>query len=207
MKNGLVAIAVSANVETDLGSVVFTDLDGNNPVEVQAGALPDMLTFTPDGNSVLVANEGEPTEDYTIDPEGSVSVIDVTGGLAGITQAEVTQINFNAFDSQQATLIADGVRIYGPGASVSQDLEPEFITVSEDSQTAYVACQENNAYAIIDLTTNTVTDIKSFGLKDHSLPENTLDVSDETDFIFDASWPIKGMYMPDGITNYTVGGV
>ena len=207
VKNGIVAIAVAANVTTDLGSVVFTDIDGNNAVQVQAGALPDMLTFTPDGNSVLVANEGEPSQDYTIDPEGSVTVIDVTGGLSGITQAGVTQIDFNAFDSQIATLIANDVRIYGPGASVSQDLEPEFITVSDDSQTAYVACQENNAYAIIDLTTNTVTDIKSFGLKDHSLPENTLDVSDETNFIFDASWPIKGMYMPDGITNYSLGGI
>lgn len=207
VKNGLVAIAVSANVTTDLGSVVFTDIDGNNPVQVEVGALPDMLTFTPDGNSVVVANEGEPSQDYTIDPEGSVSVIDVTGGLSGITQADVTTINFNAFDSQIASLITNDVRIYGPDASVSQDLEPEFITVSEDSQTAYVACQENNAYAIIDLTSNTVTDIKSFGLKDHSLPENTLDVSDETGFIFDASWPIKGMYMPDGIANYTIGGV
>ncbi|TKS57022.1 choice-of-anchor I family protein [Mesohalobacter halotolerans] len=207
VNDGLVAIAVSNNVATDPGSVVFTDIDGNNPVLVTVGALPDMLTFSPDGNSVLVANEGEPSDDYTIDPEGSVSVIDVAAGLAGITQANVTEINFNAFDSQQATLIANDVRIFGPGASVSQDLEPEFITVTEDNQTAYVACQENNAYAIIDLTTNTVTDIKSFGLKDHSLPENTLDTSDETDFIFDASWPIKGMYMPDGVTTYNLGGV
>jgi hypothetical protein len=207
VNDGLVAIAVSNNVATDPGSVVFTDIDGNNPVQVTVGALPDMLTFSPDGNSVLVANEGEPSDDYTIDPEGSVSVIDVAAGLAGITQANVTEINFNAFDSQQGTLIANDVRIFGPGASVSQDLEPEFITVTEDNQTAYVACQENNAYAIIDLTTNTVTDIKSFGLKDHSLPENTLDTSDETDFIFDASWPIKGMYMPDGVTTYNLGGV
>ncbi len=206
VNNGLVAIAVADNIETNPGSVVFTDIDGNNPVQVTVGALPDMLTFAPDGNSVLVANEGQPSQDYTIDPEGSVSVIDVTGGLSGISQANVTEINFNAFDSQEATLVANNVRIFGPGASVSQDLEPEFITVSDDSQTAYVACQENNAYAIIDLSTNTVTDIKSFGLKDHSLPENTLDTSDETDFIFDSSWPIKGMYMPDGITNYNVAG-
>ncbi len=207
VRNGLVAIAIADNIETNPGSVVFTDVDGNNPVQVTVGALPDMLTFTPDGNSVLVANEGQPSQDYTIDPEGSISKIDVTGGLAGISQANVTEINFNAFDSQEATLVANDVRIFGPGASVSQDLEPEFITVTEDNQTAYVACQENNAYAIIDLTTNTVIDIKSFGLKDHSLPENTLDTSDETDFIFDATWPIKGMYMPDGVATYNLGGV
>ncbi len=207
VNNGLVAIAVSANVTTDNGSVIFTDIDGNNPVQVQVGALPDMLTFTPDGTKVIVANEGEPSEDYTIDPEGSVSVIDVTGGLAGITQADVTTINFNAFDGQLATLLANDVRIFGPGATVSQDLEPEFIAVSDDSQTAYVACQENNAYAVVDLSTNTVTDIKSFGLKDHSLTENSLDTSDEMDFVFDATWPIKGMYMPDGVDVFSVGGV
>jgi predicted RecA/RadA family phage recombinase len=207
VRNGLVAIAVADNVETNPGFVVFTDVDGNNPVQVMVGVLPDMLTFTPDGNSVLVANEGQPSQDYTIDPEGSISKIDVTGGLAGITQANVTEINFNAFDGQEASFNANDIRIFGPGASVSQDLEPEYITVSEDSQTAYVVCQENNAYAIIDLTTNTVTDIKSFGLKDHSLPENTLDTSDETDFIFDANWPIKGLYMPDGIVTYNIGGV
>ncbi|MEM6516738.1 MAG: choice-of-anchor I family protein [Bacteroidota bacterium] len=205
--DGLVAIAVAANVVTDPGSVIFTDIDGNNPVQVQVGALPDMLTFTPDGTKVLVANEGEPNDDYSVDPEGSVSIIDVTGGLAGITNSNVTTLNFNAFDSQLTTLIANDVRIFGPGASVSQDLEPEFITVTDDNQTAYLACQENNAYAIVDLGTNTITDIVSFGLKDHSLPENSLDVSDETDFIFDATWPIFGMYMPDGIDTFNVGGV
>ena len=207
VKDGLVAIAVAANIETDPGSVVFTDIDGNNPTQVTVGALPDMLTFTHNGNSVLVANEGQPSQDYTIDPEGSISKIDVANGLSGISQSDVIEINFNTFDSQQATLIANDVRIFGPGASVSQDLEPEFITVTEDNLTAYVACQENNAYAIVDLSTNTVVDIKSFGLKDHSLPENSLDTSNETDFIFDASWPIKGMYMPDGITNFNVGGI
>jgi len=207
VNNGLVAIAVSADVTTDNGSVIFTDIDGNNPVQVQVGALPDMLTFTPDGTKVIVANEGEPSDDYTIDPEGSMSVIDVTGGLAGITQADVTNIDFNTFDSELATLLANDVRIFGPGATVSQDLEPEFIAVSDDSQTAYVACQENNAYAVVDLSTNTVTDIKSFGLKDHSLTENSLDTSNEMDFIFDATWPIKGMYMPDGVDVFSVGGV
>jgi len=207
VNNGLVAIAVYADVTTDNGSVIFTDIDGNNPVQVQVGALPDMLTFTPDGTKVVVANEGEPSDDYTTDPEGSVSVIDVTGGLAGITQADVINIDFNAFDSQLSTLLANDVRIFGPGATVSQDLEPEFIAVSVDSQTAYVACQENNAYAVVDLSSNTVTDIKSFGLKDHSLTENSLDTSDEMDFIFDATWPIKGMFMPDGVDVFSVDGV
>ena len=45
---------------TDNGEVVFFDAFGNFLGQVEAGALPDMVTFTPDGTQVLVANEGEP---------------------------------------------------------------------------------------------------------------------------------------------------
>lgn len=206
VSNGILAAAISANPSTDPGLVMFADTDGNNQVTVTVGALPDMITFTPDGTKLLSANEGEPNGDYSVDPEGSVSIIDVTGGLAGIDQSDVTTLSFNAFDSQLATLLADGVRIFGPGATVSQDLEPEYITVSDDNLMAYVALQENNALATVDLTTNTIVSVSSFGLKDHSLVNNSLDTSDETDFIFNASWPIYGVYMPDAIDYFNIGG-
>ncbi|MEL6812611.1 MAG: choice-of-anchor I family protein [Bacteroidota bacterium] len=205
--NGLVAAALSVDPATDAGIVIISDTDGNSPVGVFVGSLPDMLTFTPDGSKIVVANEGEPNDDYSIDPEGTISVIDVSGGLGNISQSDVTTLDFNAFDSQQAALEAAGVRIYGPGATVSQDLEPEYIAVSSDSQKAYVTLQENNAYAIVDLVALEITDVISFGLKDHSQLPNSLDLSDETDFIFDATWPVKGMYMPDAIAFYEVDGV
>ena len=206
VKNGMVAAAVAADPATSNGFVLFSDASGANQSLVIVGSLPDMLTFSPDGNFLLVANEGQPSDDYTIDPEGSISVIDVSGGLEAISQANVTTLGFNDFDSQQAALISAGVRIFGPGASVSQDLEPEYITVSADSQTAYVTLQENNAYAIVDIANLEITEVIPFGLKDHSLPQNTLDTSDETDFIFDATWPVKGLYMPDAISFYAVNG-
>lgn len=206
VSNGILAAAVAADPKTDPGFVIFSDTDGNNPVTVTVGALPDMITFTPDGTKLLSANEGEPNGDYSVDPEGGISIIDVSGGLANINQSDVTTLNFNAFNSQLATLLADGVRIFGPGASVSQDLEPEYIAVSDDNTMAYVALQENNAMATVDLTTNTIVSVSSFGLKDHSLVSNSLDTSDETDFIFNASWPIYGMYMPDGIDYFNIGG-
>lgn len=210
VSNGLVAIAISNFDGTQNGFVVFAPSDMNSteqPVIVEVGVLPDMVTFTPDGTKLLVANEGEPNDDYSIDPEGSVSIIDVTGGLSEINQFDVVNISFNAFDGMEDTFNAQGIRIYGPGASVSQDLEPEYIAVSDNSETAYVTLQENNAYAVVDIVNETITDVISFGLKDHSLVKNSLDVSDEIDFVFDASWPIMGMYMPDAIDVYTVNGV
>lgn len=59
--NGIVAIAVEAAVKQDNGSVIFyRTSDLTRLAAVTVGALPDMLTFTPDGSRVVVANEGEP---------------------------------------------------------------------------------------------------------------------------------------------------
>ncbi|MFD2917884.1 choice-of-anchor I family protein [Psychroserpens luteus] len=204
--NGLVVAAVSNGPTAD-GLVLFMDTNGTNISTITVGNLPDMVTFSPDGTKVLVANEGQPNSDYTIDPEGTITVIDVTGGLGNITQSNAISINFNNFDVDLENLRAENVRIFGPGSSVSQDLEPEYITFSDDSQTAWVSLQENNAIGVIDLTTNTITDIFPLGLKDHSLPGNTLDTSNDTDFIFMANWPIKGMYMPDAIASYKIGDI
>lgn len=168
ISNGLVAVAVQANPATSPGKVVFLNSDGDVLGDVTVGALPDMLTFTPDGKKILVANEGEPSsygQPASIDPEGSVSIIDVSTGVAGAT---VTTAGFESFNGLKADLQARGVRIFGPGATVAQDLEPEYITVSADSKTAWVALQENNAIAVVDIATAKVTDILPLGLKDHS---------------------------------------
>ena len=199
---GGIAVAVEANVKTDAGSVVFFDVDGNLLSQLTLGALPDMVTVTPDGTKVLVANEGEPDDTYTIDPNGSISIIDITGGLASLTPADVTTLDFTAFTP--ATL--PGVRIFGPGATAAQDLEPEYIAVSEDSQTAWAVCQENNAVVRIDLATNSIVSITGLGLKDHSLTGNGLDASNQDAGINIQNWPVFGVYMPDAIASYNVGG-
>jgi len=204
-KNGiLVATVEGANYAN--GKVVFMDSNGTIGSVVEAGVLPDMITFTPDGTKVLTANEGQPNDDYTIDPEGSISIINVSGGFNNVQQSNVTNLNFNAFDSQLAALRASGVRIFGVNATVSKDLEPEYIVVADDGLTAWVALQENNAIATINLTTNQITAILPLGLKDHNLARNTLDSSDQFSEIFMSNWPIKGMYMPDAIAQYSVGG-
>ena len=52
IRAGIVAAAVEATPKTDPGSVVFFDTDGNFIRRLTIGALPDMLTFSPDGRSV-----------------------------------------------------------------------------------------------------------------------------------------------------------
>ncbi|MFT6602401.1 MAG: hypothetical protein ACJAZZ_001548 [Dokdonia donghaensis] len=203
--DGVVAVAVRAEDQSN-GQVVFMDTDGTVLSNVMVGSLPDMLTFTPDGSKVLVANEGEPNADYTVDPEGSVSIIDLAAGAAAVVQDDVTSLSFTSFDSQFTELTAAGVRIYGPGATVSQDLEPEYITVSDDGATAYVSLQENNAYAVVDIAAATITSIIPYGYKDHQLPENAIDTSNSLDFVFMSTWQTLGMYQPDAIANYTVDG-
>lgn len=201
--NGVVAVAVEAANKQDNGSVVFFSTDAVFINQVEVGALPDMLTFTPDGTRLLVANEGEPSGDYTVDPEGSVSIVDLRAGIANITQTDVATAGFTAFNN--ATLDAS-VRIFGPNATVAQDLEPEYIAVSSDSRTAWVTLQENNAIAIIDIASATVTAIKGLGFKDHSTVGNGLDASDRDNAINIRPWPVKGMYQPDAIAAYTANG-
>ena len=201
----MVAVAVEAEDKQAPGAVVFYGTDGALLGSVTVGALPDMVAFTPDGSKALVANEGEPSDDYTNDPEGSVSIIDLSSGVGSATVSTLGFTDFNAGGSRAAELPA-GVRIFGPNASVAQDLEPEYITVSEDGTTAWVALQENNALAVIDVENGSILRIDALGLKDHSLAGNGMDASNRDDGIHIQTWPTLGMYQPDAIAALTVGG-
>ncbi|MFN9893771.1 MAG: choice-of-anchor I family protein [Acidobacteriota bacterium] len=203
VSGGVIAAAVEANPKTDPGSVVFYDLNGGFLSAVKVGALPDMLTFTPDGRRVLVANEGEPNADYSVDPEGSVSIIDISGGVRNVTQANVRTADFKAYNGAK---LDPSVRIYGPRATVAQDLEPEYIAVAPDSKTAWVTLQENNALGVIDIEQSRITGIVGLGFKDHSLPGNALDASDRDNRINIANWPVFGMYQPDGLAAFQAKG-
>lgn len=137
---------------------------------VTVGSLPDMIVFTPDGKKVLTANEGEPSsynQANSVDPEGSISIINLANGVGA---ASVQTAGFTSFNGQLASLRAAGVRIYGPNATVAQDMEPEFIAISPDGTQAWVTLQENNAIAVVDIASATVVSIKPLGLKDHSKP-------------------------------------
>jgi hypothetical protein len=200
---GVVAVAVEGSPKTQPGTVAFyraTTLELISSVTV--GALPDMVIFTPSGQRVLVANEGEPDASYTDDPEGSISIIDVTN----INTPTVRTAGFSHLNGQADALRAQGVRLFGPGASVAQDLEPEYIALSDDGRTAYATLQENNAVAIVDVEGAFVTRVVPLGFKDHSLPGNGIDASDRDNAVNIRNWPVFGMYMPDAIASYASGG-
>lgn len=206
--DGLVVLAMeNSNPQMD-GSVVFMDEDGIYINDVTVGAMPDMVTFTPDHMSVLTANEGEPDTDYIVDPEGSISIIDLSSGPMTAT---VTTLDFTGFNSQTAALVTAGVQYYpsaaGLGSTLSQDLEPEYITIDNDGTTAWVTLQENNAIAKVDLTIQTITDIYPLGFKDHSLTNNSLDASDDHNDVLLTNWPVMGRYQPDAISSFEIGGV
>jgi hypothetical protein len=170
---GIVAVALESSPKTDPGHVAFYKTSGEFIKAVKVGALPDMVTFTPDTYFVLSANEGEPSG-YGAghsDPEGSVSIIPVPWDdtrWQRLSDADVRTASFSKYNGQEAMLRAQGIRIYGPGASAAQDFEPEYIAFSADSSTAYVTLQENNAIAEINIKSATVTNLLPLGYKDYS---------------------------------------
>ena len=210
--NELLAVAVDSGTTGVEGHVAFYDVSGSVPTwlkNVEVGFLPDSLAFSSDGSKVVVANEGEPAGDYSIDPEGSISIISINDGE--ITDSAVT-LTFSDFNGQEAPLEAQGVIFANPNgrtingntytASVAKDLEPEYVAISDDSKTAYVSLQENNALAIVNLTTNTLVDVKGLGFKDWG--QHLIDVSDKDGGLNLRKYPgLFGMYQPDTIATYT----
>ncbi|HHD81721.1 MAG TPA: alkaline phosphatase [Campylobacterales bacterium] len=200
-KNGLIAVAVQNGNDTVgkkqlKGSVVFFDTDGVHKKTVEVGYLPDMVTFNEEGTKVVVANEGEPNGKYTVDPVGSIGVITVSDyGYADIDFASATFTKAN-----------DGteVRLGGtPSNDKAKDLEPEYVTVSGNY--AYVTLQENNAMAKVNLSTNKLEYVKSYGAKSWEADSNnTIDIEENEKIEMKSFKGLFGLYQPDSIASYTV---
>lgn len=205
VSGGLVAVAVEAAIKQNPGMVQFFDAatGAANGASVTVGALPDMVVFTPNGQFVLTANEGEADiATGLINPEGSVSIVNVAART-------VATASFTPWNAQKAQLQDIGVRLSNVNnITLAQDVEPEYIAINAAGTTAFVTLQENNAIAEVDIASATVTAIRPLGTKDHSLPGNELDVSnqDGIDGNFQ-NYPILGLYMPDALTTFTIGGV
>ncbi|MBC5842445.1 choice-of-anchor I family protein [Flavobacterium sp. F-380] len=200
--NGKLAVALEASPNKQaLGKVVVFDTADYRVIkEITVGSLPDMVVFSPDGKYIMTANEGEPSSDYAVDPEGSISIIEVTNNYA------VTTLNFSSFSNQLPALKANGFKISSPSNDFAKDIEPEYITISADSKTAWVTLQENNGVAKVDLLSKKITSVFALGLKDYNNVANGIDISDKDGSIAFNPWNVKGMYMPDAISNFEVNG-
>jgi DNA-binding beta-propeller fold protein YncE len=202
VSNGKLAVAIESSDKQAPGKVVVYNTNDYKEVKViTVGSLPDMVTYSPDGNFILTANEGEPNDAYANDPEGSISIINVRDNYA------VTTLNLAGFASQEASLRAKGLRKFGLNASFAKDMEPEYIAISDDSRTAWVTLQENNAIAKVDINSKTITDIFPLGFKDYNLAANAVDLSDRDGGITLKNSPVFGMYQPDAIAFYQVNGI
>ncbi len=206
VKNGKLAIAIEGQDKVlNSGQIVL--FDTNNlctPYAVlEAGYLPDNVCFTPDGKYVLSANEGEPNDTYTNDPEGSISIVDVTAKT-------INTLTFDAFNNQEKALQANDFRVFGQvngtPSTLSQDVEPEYIAISNDSKTAWVSLQENNGFAKIDIPSQTITAILPLGVKDFSIAPNSFDLSDKDEIYTPNYWPVKSYFMPDAIDYFEING-
>ena len=209
--NKLLAVAMAATNVGEAGQIAFYDISGDTPVfikNVTVGALPDMVAFSHDGAKVVVANEGEPNGDYSIDPEGTISIIDITNGTIADT---ALSINFQDYNNQQAELEALGLVFANPtgrtingnliNTTVAMDLEPEYVSISKDNKYAYVSIQENNGLAIINLEDNSL-ELKGLGFKDWSNLQ--FDASDKDGGVNFKSYPgLYGMYQPDTIASFS----
>jgi len=191
VSNGKIAVAVgSESKATVKGSVVVFDTAGTHLKTIEAGYLPDMVTFNEDGTKILVANEGEPNSTYENDPIGSIGIIDVADNYA------YTDITFSNVTIPDEVIIKDS-------AEAAQDIEPEYITVSENK--AYVTLQENNAIAIVDIEKKSIDSVVSLGFKDYSLEKNAIDIEEEGQALLKTYDSLYGMYMPDSIASYKIG--
>ncbi|MFB1000441.1 MAG: choice-of-anchor I family protein [Colwellia sp.] len=222
IKGDLLAIAIEGEVKQAHGAILFYSLneigEGTFIKAVEAGALPDMVTFTPDGKKVLVANEGEPNADYSNDPEGSISVISVVDLMPTDVAMTINLVSYFVFcyytllpeefytDTKRLAILSEaGVKFAGPiGNTVAKDLEPEYIATSSNSEMAYVSLQENNAIGIINLKDLTI-EVKSLGYKDWGKYQLDFTNKDEVPE-FKNIQGLYGMYQPDTLASYSWNG-
>ncbi|MCE4953733.1 choice-of-anchor I family protein [Staphylococcus haemolyticus] len=195
-----VAVSAPAVDKTKPGHVVFYGSNGDYINNVTVGSLPDMVTFSKDGKYLLVANEGEPSDDYTVNPPGSVSVIDVTGGAANVNANNVRTALFTKEHQE-------GIRALGPNAEDAYlNIEPEYIAVDSQSKYAYVTLQEVSAIAKVDIAKGQIVQVKGLPYRDHSLAQNAMDVSDEDGKSELRRVPVLGLLQPDGFDTYDYNG-
>ncbi|WP_298237903.1 choice-of-anchor I family protein [uncultured Algibacter sp.] len=201
VSKGRLAIALEAEVKQDPGFILLYDTKSLTLLQsYQVGALPDMVAFSPNGKFIISANEGEPDDLYLNDPKGTISIIDLESNT-------ISTLDFEPFNTMQASLEANGFRVFGPNATLAQDVEPEYVAVSNNSETAWVTLQENNGVAKVNLLTKSIEAIYPLGYKDFNAAGNEIDPSDKDGVKALGNVPVYGIYQPDAIAYVKIRGV
>lgn len=205
VNKNLVAVSMLHDDEYKNGYVQIFSYDKKleSIATVEVCSQPDMLTFTPDGFNLLVACEGSPNDDFSIDPEGGVAILSVNKNSPDAWKhAKLDIARFNELDSN--SLMAAGVRKFGPHGFL-RSLEPEYITVDKDSKTAWISLQENNAIATLDIAAKRISGAFALGFVNHLQPGFGLDAV-KNGIIEIKNYPLRGLRQPDGIASFNVDG-
>ena len=130
-----------------------------------------------------------------------MSIIDIS---TGVTNARVETLDFDQVDSQAQSLRERGVRLY-PNRKPSRDLEPEDVAINPHGTEARVVLQEQNALAEVDLRNHAPTGIQALDTTDYATAGQGLDATSDGKIKI-RNHPIKGLYQPDQMGAYAVGG-
>ena len=174
--------------------------------DVAVGYQPDSIAFNSSGTQLVIANEGEPTANYTINGEavdrlGSIGIIDIRNPT-GAASFSYTELGFAGLS------LPAGIRISGKTGLSTQatDIEPEYVSINGNH--AYVTLQENNGVAKVNLRTRTIERVFDLGSVDFSTQ-----LVDLTDRDGPANAPqikpifgnnVRGLRMADGIAAFTL---
>lgn len=198
-----VVVAIQESDSMKKGKILVLDYNGNLLKTYETGVQPDMVKFTSDGKYILTADEAEPRTDAA-DPEGSVTIIDTLANVSTLVKFDNPAVIDDLVHIRGAS-DPDNGKITGSGSKTDAifDLEPEYIAMNANESKAYIALQENNAIAIIDIASKSVDSVNGLGYKDFNQPKNALDLVKDG-LIHLENVPFFGMYMPDGIASYSL---
>jgi len=207
-------------------SVRLFNADGDELVTPISVSSAGGLQFTPDGQKLVVAGRSGGESEVTVLDISSPDWSACRQGVAGCTINTTSNVtSFDVFNNQRQTLLDADVRLPHPNQTVAQDIKIADLTLSVNSDKAWLTLADNNAVAEIDLLTPQISNIFGLGAKDNSLANsgypdtanslpaslpgirgNGLDPSDVDGAINIQTWPIKSFYNPDDIGSYVSGG-
>jgi hypothetical protein len=236
---GVATFVPTANTST-LGKITFFDLTAGfsggtrNLVTLDVGFHPDSVTFSADGNKLIIVNEGEfnanvANPSSTGNAPGSISVIDLTSvtntaGIAALTNASVNTYDFSSGN------LASGVNLNGvrnpsvaalgtsgtfigavPNFTTLAGTDPDFYKGMEPEYATvlgnkvYVTMQENNAIGVFNMGTSKWEAVNKLGTLTQTIDASDMDGALNAPSI-SINDIVKGNPMPDTLRSFTIAG-